>query len=231
MRVTFIASGVGAGCALLLLGTVPRAAAQAPPPPASSAASATSADHGAFSGAWKLNADESEKFRDKMRAAHEGEHGGGGGRRGGGGGPGGGMGGGRYGGGRGGGGGWQRGGEEGAGPSDDMRETMRRLDEPAESLTIKQENGEFMIGDETGQIRRLRPDGRTMKSDRGEGETRTRWQANALITETTPARGPRLRETFSLSPDGNKLFVTTHFEPRWGGAVDVRRVYDAAAAR
>jgi hypothetical protein len=31
-----------------------------------------------------------------------------------------------------------------------------------------------------------------------------------------------------LSPDGRRLFVTAHFEPHWGGAVDVRRVYDAA---
>jgi len=223
-------SGVGAGCALLLLGATPRfAAAQAPAPPSNAGPTAAAADHAGFTGTWKLNVDESEKFRDKMAAAHQGGRGGaggGGGHRGGGGGFGGGMGGGRYGGGRGGG-GWQRGGEQGGGSADDMRETMSRLDEPAESLTIKQEDGAFLIGDETGRIRRLHPDGRTAKDENGEGETRTRWQGNDLITESTPARGPHLRETYALSPDGRKLFVTTHFEPRWGGAVDVRRVYDA----
>ena len=123
------------------------------------------------------------------------------------------------------------GGDPGArGPDDGMRGTMRRLDEPSESLTIKQQENAFLIGDDTGQIRRLHPDGHTVKTDNGEGQVKTEWKGDALVTETIPARGPKLRETFALAPDGKKLFVTTHFEPRWGGAVDVRRVYDAAEA-
>ena len=39
---------------------------------------------------------------------------------------------------------------------------------------------------------------------------------------------PRTSLAFALSPDGRRLFVTAHFEPHWGGAVDVRRVYDVA---
>jgi hypothetical protein len=111
-----------------------------------------------------------------------------------------------------------------------MRETMRQLDEPPETLTIKQEEGAFLVGDDTGQIRRLYPDGRAMKTENGEGQVKTRWHGDELVTETTPARGPALRETFAVAPDGRRLFVTTHFEPRMGGAVDVRRVYDAAEA-
>jgi hypothetical protein len=107
-----------------------------------------------------------------------------------------------------------------------MRETMRRLDEPPEMLTIKQEDGAFLVGDDSGQIRHLYPDGRTANTD--EGEVKTQWRGDELVTETIPVRGPQLRETFALSPDGRRLFVTAHFEPRGGGAVDVRRVYDAA---
>jgi hypothetical protein len=226
MRITVAVNGVAAACGVLVLGGALRAAAQATP-----ASPETKVDHEAFSGTWKLNADESDKLRDKMKQARGGEEGrgarGGGGGRGGG--FGGGMGGGgRYGGRRGGGGG--TGGDPGAGGADGMRETMRRLDEPSESLTIKQEEDAFLVGDDAGQIRRLHPDGRAMKTDNGEGEVKTRWHGDELVSETTPARGPKLRETFALSPNGKKLFVTTHFEPRGGGAVDVKRVYDEGEA-
>jgi hypothetical protein len=97
-----------------------------------------------------------------------------------------------------------------------MRETMRHLDEPPETLTIKQEEGAFLVGDDSGQIRRLYPDGRSAKTDNGGEQVKTRWQGDELVTETIPARGPQLRETFALAPDGRRLFVTTHFERTWG---------------
>jgi hypothetical protein len=229
MRATMILGAMTAAAGALVLGAA-HAAAQAAP-----ASPAATVDRQKFSNTWKLNLDESEKLRDKMRQAHGGgEHGGGGGGRGGGGGfggggRGGGMGGrGGYGGGRRGGGGMGGGGGDptASGNDDAMRETMRRLDEPPETLTIKQEDGAFLVGDDTGQIRHLHPDGRSAKADDGDGQVKTEWRGDALVTETIPAHGPRVRETFALSPDGRRLFVTAHFEPRWGGAVDVRRVYD-----
>jgi hypothetical protein len=191
---------------------------------------AAKVDHARFSGDWSLNAEQSEKFRDKMRQAmggRRGGEGGGGAGRGGHGGRGGFGGGGRRGGFGGGGGGGEG---EAGGPQEGMRETMRKLEEPPERLTIKQEADAFLIGDDSGGIRRLYPDGRQQKIDGGATEVRTRWQGEALVTETIPSRGPRLKETFALSPGGRQLFVTVHFEPRGGGAVDVRRVYDAAEA-
>jgi hypothetical protein len=110
-----------------------------------------------------------------------------------------------------------------------MRETMHRLEDPAETLTIKQEDMSFLIGDDSGQIRRLYTDGRAANTD--EGQVKTHWNGDELVTETVPTRGPQLRETFALSPDGRRLFVTAHFAPPWGGAVDVRRVYDVAESR
>ena len=227
MRMTKVLGAMGAAAGALVLAAVHVAAQTAPP-----ASPAATVDRQKFSNTWKLNADESEKLRDKMHQARGGEHGGGGGGRGGGfggGGMGGGMGGcGGYGGGRHGGGMGGGGGDSTSSGNDDaMRETMRRLEEPPETLTIKQEDGAFLVGDDSGQIRRLHPDGHTVKADNGEGQVKTQWRGDELVTETIPARGPQLRETFALSPDGRRLFVTAHFEPRWGGAVDVRRVYDA----
>jgi hypothetical protein len=186
------------------------------PPPRAEAAT--------LSGTWKLNTEQSENFRDKMRQARGdgGEGRRGGGRRGGGGGGGGGFG--KGGGGRGGG----MPGQAGSGEPDVARESMRRLAEPAEVLTIKTEGEAILVADDTGTIRRLRPDGRTMKTDNGEGQVRARWERGALVAETVPARGPSYRETFALSPDRQQLFVTVHLQPPTGGAVDVRRVYDAA---
>jgi hypothetical protein len=228
MRTTLIMGAMTAAAGALLLGAAHAHAQTAPASPAAAV------DRQKFSNTWKLNADESEKFRDKMRQARGSEHGGGGGGGHGGGGGGGGMGGGM--GGHGGYGGGRHGGGMGGGggnataagsPDDGTRETMSHLDEPPETLTIKQEDGAFLVGDDTGQIRRLHPDGHTAKMDNGDGQVKTQWRGDELVTETIPAKGPQLRETFALSPDGRRLFVTTHFEPHWGGAVDVRRVYDA----
>jgi hypothetical protein len=227
MRMTTILGAMTTAAGALVLGAVHAGAQTAPASPPATV------DRQKFSNTWKLNADESEKLHDKMQQARGSEHGGGGGGRGGGFG-GGGMGGGR--GGHGGYGGSRHGGGMGGGGGDStasggdegMRETMRHLEEPPETLTIKQEDGAFLVGDDSGQIRRLHPDGHTAKMDDGEGQVKTQWRGDELVTEMTPAHGPQLRETFALSPDGRRLFVTAHFEPHWGGAVDVRRVYDVA---
>ena len=222
---TIVASvrAVVAGSAMLLLGP-PVSPAQAPEPGPSASPEANAA-RAAFNATWKLDADASEKLRDKMRQAHAGERGGGGGGFGGGGRGG-------FGGGRGGFGGRHGGGGGGADPdgtsSGGLREEMEKLDNPAETLTIKQEGPVFLIGDDSGQLRRLTTDGRSVKMDNGAGETRTRWHGDELVTETIPTRGPRLRETFAVAPGGKRLFVTTHIEPPSGTAVDVKRVYNIA---
>lgn len=225
MRWIGIAGAMGVAASLLVLGDGPAFAQTAPASPAAAV------DRQKFSNTWSLNAGESEKLHDKMRQAHGSDHGGGGGGRGGGfgGGSMGGRGGhGGYGGGHRGGGMAGGGDAASAGPDDAIRETMRRLDEPPETLTIKQEDGAFLVGDDSGQIRHFYTDGRAVNTD--EGQMKSHWQGDDLVTETIPARGPQLRETFALSPDGQRLFVTAHFELH-GGAVDVRRVYDAAEGR
>jgi hypothetical protein len=241
MKMMVAVTGVAAACGALMLTGAARATAQTP-----AASTESKVDHAAFSGTWKLNADESEKLSDKMKQARQGQSGGegrgggggygghggyGGGHGGYGGGHGGGMGG--YGGGhRGGGmgGGSSSGGSGGNGGSDSTRETMQRLDEPPGTLTIKQEAGAFMIGDDTGHIRRLAPDGQTAKGEDTGDQVKTEWSGDQLVTETIPSQGPVLKETYALSPDAKKLYVTTHFNSRSGASIDVRRVYDAAGA-
>ena len=82
MRWMVIVGAMGAAASGLAVGA--HAFAQAGP-----SSFAGIVDRQKFSNTWKLNVDESEKLRDKMRQAHGGEHGGGGGGRGGGGGMGG----------------------------------------------------------------------------------------------------------------------------------------------
>jgi hypothetical protein len=236
MRVALNVSVMAAACGAVLLGAASHASAQAPSPAASPSAEAKAGRAG-LSATWKLNEDASEKFSDKLKQAHAGARSGGGG----GGFGGGGRGGGGFGGGRGGfGGGGRRGGGGGGGgyggdgtdgsAAGGMREQMEKLNEPSATLTIKQEDGAFLIGDDTGHIRRLFPDGRSGKTDDGTAEVKTHWKNDELVTETIPAKGPRWRDTFALAPDGKRMFVTTHFEPSGGGAFDVKRVYDVAEA-
>src|SRR5258708_34300608 len=97
-------SGVAAACGARVLGGARHAAAQGSP-----ASPAAKVDRKAFSNTWKLNLDESEKFRDKMRQAR-------GRARGRGGGPGGGA----------GGGGRARGGRRGGGGGYGRRPARRR---------------------------------------------------------------------------------------------------------
>jgi hypothetical protein len=206
---------------VLVLSAAASAGAQsASPSPAAAAAPAT-----ALVGTWKLDAEASESFQEKMRQARGSQ---GSGRPSGGGG---GHGGGGYGGGRGGRGGMGgRGGgpREGGSPEGGASESMRRLAEPSAVLTIKTEAEVVLMADDAGTIRRLHPAGGTMKTANGESEVRARWEGSALIAETIPAHGPRYKETFALSPDRRQLYVTVHVEPPSGHAVDVRRVYDAS---
>src|SRR3979409_2092033 len=67
MREIVILRGVAAACGALVLGGALRAAAQEAP-----ASPSAKVDRKAFSNTWKLNPDQSEKLRDKLRPARGG---------------------------------------------------------------------------------------------------------------------------------------------------------------
>jgi hypothetical protein len=180
-----------------------------------------------LSGRFKLNPDESEDARQKMRESMQNS---GGGR-----GPGG-AGGGGYGGGRGGGmgGGGRRGGGMGrsggsGGPSDsgrDPRESMRALFDAPVEMAVTATDSEIAILEKDGRLRTLHPDGQSYKAEGGTSETKTHWEPDRLVVETKTERGSKITESYSVDAARHKLNVVVQFENANRAPLSVHRVYD-----
>jgi hypothetical protein len=167
----------------------------------------TTANAPKLAGHWQLNKDQSDDVRQKMQAAR-GDSGGG---QGGGGG---------YGGGRG------RNGEgrgQGAGMMDDLQ-----------TLAIEQTGSNVKVTGKSGRVLAQYPsDASAEKNASGEREgqrtTTSQWQNGQLTVVTQSPRGKTTR-TYSLSPDGKQLYVTTKMEnERFKEPVTYRLVYDPAS--
>jgi hypothetical protein len=225
---TLVALGVA-----LMSGSALHAGDQAPPAPAADPA-VPSASLPALSGRWKLNVQDSEDARQKMRQSMEGRDpgsaGGGGGGRGGGGygGHGGG------GGGRGGGGGYGSRGGRRSGGGESAAATSNRdpqgpralLFNPPQQLTVTQTAAEIAILDQDGLMRALHPDGKGYKSGTGEDEVKTRWESDHLVVETKTKSGTKLTETYGLAAEKHRMTVVLNVEGGSRPALSVRRVYD-----
>jgi hypothetical protein len=224
------------GPRLHALGQTPAAQAPDPsvPPPAAAPGALPS-----FSGRWKLNVQDSEDARAKMRQSMEGRDpnsgsGGGGGRGGGGGGYGGrGGGGGGYGRGGGGGAGGRGGHRSGGGDSSasasnrDPQGPRALLFSPPQQLTVTQTPAEIAILDQDGLMRALHPDGKAYKSGgAGDDEVKTRWESDHLVVETKTKSGTKLTETYGLDAEKHRLTVVLNAEGGSRPALSVRRVYD-----
>jgi hypothetical protein len=171
------------------------------------AAQDTSANAPKLAGHWQLNKDQSDDVRQKMQAAR-GDSGGG---QGGGGG---------YGGGRG------RNGEgrgQGAGMMDDLQ-----------TLAIEQSGSNVKVTGKSGRVLAQYPtDTSSEKNASGEREgqrtTTSQWQNGQLNVVTQSPRG-KTTHTYSMSPDGKQLYVTTKMEnERFKEPVTYRLVYDPAS--
>jgi hypothetical protein len=209
------------------------AMAQGPPAPAEAAPSAT-AESAGLSGRWRFNADQSDDVHKKMQEAAAGrQQGGSGGGGWGGGGHGGGWGGGGHGGygggGYGGHGGRAMGGGSSGQPQGDAQASMRSFLEAPPELMITQTEKEIALLEKDGRLRVLHPDGEKHKDDAGV-ETRTRWDKDRLIVETTPTRGPKVTETYTLDGEKKRLVMTLHFDSQRFGPITVKRVYDPQTA-
>lgn len=176
-----------------------------------------------LAGTWKLNKEESEDARAKMRDS------GGDRRPGGGSGPG-------AGGGMGGPGTGGRGGFGGRGGGFGGRGTdrdggrdgsARSFFEPPETLTITQTAEEIGV-DDGATVLHLHPDGRKIKSEGGGTETTTTWRGNELVVEMKAERGRKITSAYMRVPEKGQLHVTSTMEGRGGEPITVRRVYDAA---
>jgi hypothetical protein len=188
-----------------------------------------------LSGRFKLNPDESEDARKKMRDSQNsgggrGPGGGGGGGMGGGRGGGMGGGGGRRGGGMGGGGMGRSGGSGGSGgsgaPSDSGRESMRALFDAPVEMTVTATDAEIAILEKDGRLRTLHPDGHSYKAEGGTSETKTRWEPDRLVVETKTERGSKITESYSIDAARHKLNVVVDFESPNRSPLSVHRVYD-----
>ena len=162
-----------------------------------------------LAGHWQLNKDQSDDVRQKMQAARGDSSGG--------------QGEGANGGGRG------QGGHEGAG-----RAQRAGMMDELQTLTIEQTGSNVKITGKSGRVLAQYPssDSSAEKNAAPEGEgqrtTTSQWQNAQLVAVTQSPRGKSTR-TYSLSPDGKQLYVTTKMEnERLKEPVTYRFVYDAA---
>ena len=190
----------------------------------------------ALNGTWKLNRDESDDTREKLRSAMQdrdqngpmGGHGGmGGGRMGI---PGIGVGGmGRPGGPGGPGGGMGRG--QGAG-SEDQRARLRDLVEAPDQLNIVQKGPEIDMTDTQSHVRSLFTDGRKIekpKKDSNRTEVKANWNHETLVTEEKGPNGEKISHSYEVVGEGKQLADTLMLESKKLNApIIVRSVYDRA---
>jgi hypothetical protein len=159
-----------------------------------------------LAGHWQLNKDQSDDVRQKMQAARA-----------------------DSGGGQGDGGGRGQGGREGG-----HGQRAGMMDE-LQTLAIEQTGSNVKITGKSGRVLAQYPssDSSAEKNAAPEGEgqrtTTSQWQNGALVVVTQSPRGKSTR-TYSLSPDGKQLYVTTKMEnERFKEPVTYRLVYDAVS--
>jgi hypothetical protein len=212
----------------------------------------TAADRSNLAGKWSFNGNQSDKADEKIQKAQQ-EISMGRAPRGGGGYPGGGYPGGGYPGGgypdggypsggiggpmgrAGGGGGMGRGGmgrNPGGMPGGGglNGEDLERLARDPQTLAITPSDGKISIVDENGDERTLYPDGKKHKERDPNGGTtqyKTYWDGPRLATESKLKHSGKLTETYEVSPDGKRLYVTERVDNSGLAApLVIRRVYD-----
>ncbi len=175
----------------------------------------------AIFGEWKFNKDDSDDPTRKMQEAQQDRSQGNGGYGGGGprlGYPGGGM-----------GGGGRRMGQQGM--SDDERQKMQELLNPANRLTVADltDRGEVDLTDDLQRKLTLITDGRKPQKskDANNQEVAARWSGKQLATDEKGPHG-KMSRTYELSYDGTQLYETLHMTMgRRDTTFLIRYVYDA----
>jgi hypothetical protein len=189
-----------------------------------------------LNGTWKLNRDQSDDPREKLRSAMQdrdqnGPMGGHGGMGGGGvtmgvpgigvggmgrprGGPGGGMG---------------RG--QGAG-SEDQRARLRDLVEAPDQLRVAQKGPEIDMTDTQSRVRTLFTDGRKVekpKKDSDHTQVKAHWERGTLVTEEKGPNGEKVSHSYEMVGEAKQLADTLTIESKkLNTPIIVRSVYDRA---
>jgi hypothetical protein len=189
--------------------SAPPAPQGGPPPPAIQKV-ASAKPRQTILGAWKLNKDESDNPRDRMRQNQD-RGGYGGGRRGGG-----------YPGGR--------GGYGGRPESEEDRARMYEMMEPPREIKLAMTGAEVDLFDNLDRKRAFITDGRKLQKskDTSYAEIAAHWEGKRLVTDEKDALGNKMSRTFELSEDGLQLFEKIHMTMGRSGAPAVFEfVYDA----
>ena len=229
---------VGVAFGLTLFAAVTYGAGQSSDAVKNTASAADTADDQkpGLNGTWKLNRDQSDDPREKLRSALQerdqngapggmGRHGGMGG--GGMGGPmGGGMGipgmGGPMGGGTG----------RGAG-SEEQHARLYDIVRGPDQVTVAQKGPETDLTDDESHVRALFTDGRKLekpKKDSPQTQVKARWERQTLITEEKGPNGEKISHAYELSGDGKQQLsdTVTLESKRLNTPVIIRYVYDKA---
>ncbi len=98
-----------------------------------------------------------------------------------------------------------------------------------EEITILQKDGSVAVTDGGGRTRIFWPDGRKVKvdgsGDSGGSETiRSNWKDGSLVVTVKPAKGPDRTETWTVTNDGKRLFLSLSMNG--GPRTPMRRAYD-----
>ena len=219
---------------LILLVAAARGFGQSPDSSHRADVNAQAGDHQrpVLNGTWKLNADESDDVRQKLRSAMQereqngspggmGRHGGMGG-----GGMGGGIGMGIP--GMGGGMGGPRG--QGRG-SDEQHARLYDLVRAPDQITVVQKGAETDITDNENRVRALFTDDRKLdkpKKDSPQTQIKAHWDGQTLTTEEKGPNGEKISHAYELSPDGKQQLIDTLTleSKRFNTPIIVRSVYD-----
>jgi hypothetical protein len=178
-----------------------------------------------LSGTWKINHDESDDPREKIRAAIQDreQNGSPGGMGGGGMGSGGigmgipGIGGGRH------------GGVQGSG-SEEQHARLRHLIRAPEQVSIAQKGPEVDLTDSENHVRALFTDGRKLdkpKRDSPQVQVKAHWDHETLVSEEKGPDGEKISHTYEITNEGKQLADTLTLETkRLNTPIIIRSVYD-----
>jgi len=106
---------------------------------------------------------------------------------------------------------------------------MRELFNPADSLTIAQNDAVVDLADEQGRRRVFCTDGRKLQKSKDDKyqEIAAHWEESRIVSEEKGPRGGKMTRSFELAPGGQQLFETVRLDDsRSGSPVIIRYVYD-----
>src|ERR1700685_1874355 len=116
--------------------------------------------------------------------------------------------------------------------SDDERQKMQELVNPANRMTVTEavKNIEYDVTDDQQRKLTLYTDGRKIQKskDTTNEEVAAHWDGKQLATDEKSPRGNKMSRTYELSYDGTQLYETLHMTTgRSNTPLSIRYVYDA----